>query len=256
MTLKKYLLLAIIFLFSSTISWAQLKIGDEAPKTVITDWISNVPHSKDLNVKFEDTEKMHYDLFDRYLVYFDDNDLKEYFDMGPVTSQEWTGARLFSGGEVADNQVLLPDDLTESYISYCYKSVVKNTKEDVMDTILHHLNLKYTVVDSLMDVMQLEIVDKDLFNTFISDPEARSSHSSNSDIYATIDNYDFSHLQRTIQIIFQKAVALKDVEGLFNNKISMTVQIDNMENLMASLKTYGIKNTIVKKVMPVYRFEK
>ena len=44
---KIFQIAAMICLLSFTAVQAQLKVGDEAPEIVITDWIKNVPASKD-----------------------------------------------------------------------------------------------------------------------------------------------------------------------------------------------------------------
>ena len=155
--------------------------------------------------------------------------------------------------DVAENQILLPDNLSGSCISYCYKSQLKNTKEQVMDTILQRLNLKDSMSDSLMDVIQLEVADKGILKRFLADSIAHVGRSSSSETYAAIDYDDFSKLTRTIEEKFQKIVIMKP-DSIWNRKMSLTIKIDNFQNLITSLKQYGIKTTIIKKKLPVYRF--
>lgn len=223
----------------------------------------------------DETKTMYNALYDRYARYFDDEDLKEYFSMGPIIPEKF-GAEYFKGGiknfpynqfvvgdklvrrlsiflDVAENQILLPDNLSSSCISYCYKSQVKNTKKQVMDTILHRLNLKDSMSDSLMDVIQLEIADKEILKRFLADSIAHVGRSSSSETYAAIDYDDFSKLTRTIEEKFQKIVIMKP-DSIWNRKMSLTLKIDNIQNLITSLKQYGIKMTMIKKKLPVYRF--
>ncbi|WP_354358980.1 TlpA disulfide reductase family protein [Pedobacter sp. UYP30] len=97
------------------------------------------------------TSKIYKKLFENYYASFNDKSLKEYFAMGPVIRQKHGSS--FSSGpsannafddvaigcalisrladylDVAEKQLILPDSLTEMYISYCYKSKKKNTKK-------------------------------------------------------------------------------------------------------------------------------
>jgi len=223
----------------------------------------------------DETKIMYNALYDRYARYFDDDDLKEYFSMGPIIPEKF-GAEYLRGGDkrypykefvvgdrlvrrlsifldVAENQIRLPDNLSSSCISYCYKSQLKNTKEQVMDTILQRLNLKDSMSDSLMDVIQLEVADKGILKRFLADSIAHVGRSSSSETYAAIDYDDFSKLTRTIEEKFQKIVIMKP-DSIWNRKMSLTIKIDNIQNLIASLKQYGIKTTIIKKKLPVHRF--
>jgi len=230
---------------------------------------------KDKSSLPDETKTMYNALYDRYARYFDDEDLKEYFSMGPIIPEKF-GAEYLRGGDkrypykgfvvgdklgrrlslfldVAENQILLPDNLSSSCISYCYKSQAKNKKEQVMDTILHSLHLKYSISDSLMDVIQMEVADKETLKRFLADSIARVGRSSSSDTYAAIDYDDFSKLTRAIEEKFQKVVVMKS-DSIWNRKMSLTIKIDNIQNLTSSLKPYGIKTTMVKKKLPVYRF--
>lgn len=227
------------------------------------------------NSSIDEIKTMYNALYDRYARYFDDEDFKEYFSMGPIIPEKF-GAEYLRGGDkrypykefvvgdrlvrrlsifldVAENQMLLPDNLSGSCISYCYKSQLKNTKEQVIDTILHSLRLKYSISDSLIDVIQLEVVQKETLKRFLADSIARVSRSSSSDTYAAIDYDDFLKLTRAIEEKFQKVVVMKP-DSIWNRKMSLTIKIDNIQNLITSLKQYGIKTTIIKKKLPVYRF--
>ena len=230
---------------------------------------------KDKSSLPDETKTMYNALYDRYARYFDDEDLKEYFSMGPIIPEKF-GAEYLRGGDkrypykefvvgdklvrrlsifldAAENQILLPDNLSGSCISYCYKSQLKNTKKHVMDTILHSLHLKYSISDSLMDVIQLEVAEKETLKRFLADSIARVGRSSSSDTYAAIDYDDFSKLTRAIEEKFQKVVVMKP-DTIWNRKMSLTIKIDNIQNLTTSLKPYGIKMTMIKKKLPVYRF--
>ena len=104
-----------------------------------------------------------------------------------------------------------------------------------------------------MDVIQFEVSNKDLLRKFVSDSLNHVGHSSFSDTYAGIDYDKFSKLAKTVEEKFQKTVVVKQ-NNILDSKMSMTIKIDNLENLMTSLKSYGIEATMVKKKLPVYRF--
>ncbi|MGN7986070.1 TlpA family protein disulfide reductase [Pedobacter sp. 22226] len=223
-----------------------------------------------------DTDKLYDNLYDRYAGYFDDEHVKEYFSMGPVTSKPLGSVRSRGGVgkfpykemvigyrlvpristllDIGTEQIVIPKALQEACISYCYKSELKNNKKNILDTILYQLNLKYAIRDSLLDVISLEIENRNLLVKFASDSLAHMSRSSSSDSYAAIEHHDFSELTRLIQEKVKKVVIVQP-DPVFTKKFSLTVKFDNLQALAKSLRYYGIKLTIVKLNTPVYRFE-
>ncbi|MET4082308.1 hypothetical protein ABIB40_002266 [Pedobacter sp. UYP30] len=125
-----------------------------------------------------------------------------------------------------------------------------------MDTILNSLGLKYTVRDSTMDVMQLEVADRALLTKVLSDSKKNEvSHSSSSESYAAIGNGFFRALENEISQKFKIVVVLKP-DSIFDKPMDLTIRTDNIQNVIVSLKDYGIKTTTIKKPFPVYLFER
>jgi thiol-disulfide isomerase/thioredoxin len=223
-----------------------------------------------------DTDKLYDDLYNRYAGYFEDEHVKEYFSMGPVTLKPLGSVRSRGGGgkfpyremaigyrlvpristllDIGPEQIVIPKELQKACISYCYKSEHKNKKNNVLDTILKQLNLKYAIRDSLLDVISLEIENRDLLEKFASNSLAHMSRSSSSDSYAAIEHHDFSELTRLIQEKVRKVVIVQP-DPIFTRKFSLTVKFDNLQALAKSLRYYGVKLTIAKRNTPVYRFE-
>jgi len=223
----------------------------------------------------DDVDKLYNELDDRYTVYFEDAGIQEYFSMGPVTTKPLGSVRLRGGSkkfpykevvigyrlvpristllDVSPTQIVIPKKMQESCISYCYKSALKNDKKNVLDTILHQLNLKYVVKDSVVDAIALEVENRALLEKYASDSLAHISRSSYSDSYAAIEHDDFSNLVRLIQEKAKKVVVVQN-DAVLSKKFSMTIKYDNLSTLTMSLKHYGIKVTTVKRKMPIYRF--
>ena len=217
-------------------------------------------------------EKMYEALTNRYATYYKDQDLPEYFNMTLSLfqvsrtfinqhSDSYYNELLISDGlayrlstflDIAENQVILPDRIAKSYISYCYKSQRKIEAKQVLKAILNHLNVEYTVSDSLMDAIQLEVVDKKILKKFVTDLP-HISRNSFSASYAAIDNQRFHLLARAIQAQFQKVVVTKK-DNILDDKMSLTIKVDNIQNMIDSFNAYGIKATLVKQKVPVYRF--
>jgi thiol-disulfide isomerase/thioredoxin len=238
----------------------------------------NVDSEKSADLPKKSTKDNFYDsLYTRYQELLKDNNLEEHFTLGPITTQK-LGASLTRGGggnypyeemvigksflsllsgflDVPQSQIVFPEEFSASCISYFYKSKLKKTRKDLMDTILHEMKLKYHSADSLMDIIQLQVKDRRTVQKFISGSTPQVGHSSSSDSYAAIDFLDFSNLTGSIQEKFQKVVVLKE-DSLFHKKMSMTLKIDNFKNLVSSLKAHGINTTVIKKRVPIYRIEK
>lgn len=241
----------------------------------IIDKILKGENPESINVDAEYTVKEASKITDslskRYGAYFMDDQIKEYFAFGPLTAEKprmkmsiptkiiVIGLSLkdqFSQFfEVSANQIVLPEKLSKGLMSYIYKTRENRNERELMKLILQRLNLKYSTVDSLMEVMQLEVVDKALFKKYaLTESEQKVSRKSSSDTYSAISNNFFSQLKSSIEGAFNTTVALKD-ERNFKNKMSMTIKKDNLENLRSSLKSYGIEVSSAKKKLPVYVFE-
>ena len=116
------------------------------------------------------------------------------------------------------------------------------------------MNLSYSTIDTLIDVMQLELVDKGLINKFASQDIASSSRISSSDTYIGVLQGRFSSVKKEIEDAFNIIVVLKN-EKDFDGKVSLTFKRDNLDNLKASLKNYGIAVSFAKQPMKAYIFK-
>ena len=231
------------------------------------------PESVDIDTKYtaKEASKITDSLSKRYGAYFMDDQVKEYFDFGPLTAEKprmkmsiptkiiVIGMSLkdqFSQFfKVSANQIVLPEKLSKGLMSYIYKTKVQRNDKELMKLILQRLNLRYRTSDSLMEVMQLEVVDKELFKKYALMPGGiPNSNISSSETYSAIFNSPFSQLKSSIEGAFNETIVLEN-EGDFKNKISMTIKKDNLENLKSSLKSYGIEVSSVTKKIPMYKFE-
>lgn len=230
-----------------------------------------VTHAEKKSFLPKETEKMYLPVVKRYQSYMDDKNLKDYFIMEPVSfiryGQQFAAfngvaivgdsliRRLSILLNIGETQIVLPHELSGACISYCYKGKFAGASKPTLDSLLYHLNLKYTVTDSLMDAMQLEVADKTLLKSFIPDRLGPVAHASWSGTYAAISYCKLQQLTAIIQEQFRKIIVIKP-DSLLDKPMSLTIKIDNLKNLKASFKSVGIKTTMVKKVFPVYRFTK
>jgi len=154
--------------------------------SAIIDKILKGENPESINVDAEYTAKEASKITDslskRYGAYFMDDQIKEYFDFGPLTAEKPimnmsipTKALVIGMSlkgylsryfKVSDNQIVLPEKISKGLMSYIYKTRENRNERELMKLILQRLNLKYRTVDSLMEVMQLEVVDKALFKKY------------------------------------------------------------------------------------------
>ncbi|MES2827140.1 MAG: TlpA disulfide reductase family protein [Bacteroidota bacterium] len=223
----------------------------------------------DRNPSPERMSKVADSLSKRYGAYFNDDEVKEYFNFGPL-SVEKSIMQVFMGNKrmvigfplkaeiadflrISDNQVILPERFSKTRISYIYKTKERRDDDVLLNMILDRLNLAYKVKDTLTEVMQLEVVDKGLLKKYESEDIASTSRISTSESYIGVLNGRFSSIKGEVEEAFNTIVVLKN-EKDFEKKMSLTISRDNLENLKASLKTYGIELSFVKKVMKEYVF--
>lgn len=229
-----------------------------------------VPELKKKQLLPEDAMNMYKGLSLRYTNYMEDKDLKEYFSMEPINFHKLGSTWGLPGWkemvigdsliqrfakllDVGESQISLPPDLIGACISYCYKSPVINPKVGVLDTIVNVMKLKYTKTDSLMDVIQLEISNKKILEKTFTEPLPDVARASWSNDYAAIYYDSFSNLTDHIQEKFRKTVIIKP-DSILNHKLTLTIKMDNIKSLITSFNIYGIKTTLIKKVIPVYKF--
>ncbi|MGY4384892.1 thiol-disulfide isomerase/thioredoxin [Pedobacter sp. UYP24] len=205
----------------------------------------------------------------RYGTYFMDDEIKEYFNLGPLSAEKaimkmWGGRKIIVVGyslkdefanflHVASNQVVLPEKIAKSRLSYLYKTKEIRKDSVLFNLILDRLNLKYKIKDTLVEVMQFEVVDKGLLKKVEADPLSKSSRASSSESYIGVVNSSFSSFKSEIEDAFNTIVVLKE-EKNFEKKVSLTLKKDNLESLKTALKSYGIEVSFLKKIMPAYIF--
>jgi thiol-disulfide isomerase/thioredoxin len=241
----------------------------------IIDKILNGENPESINIDTEYTAKEASKITDslvkRYGPYFMDDQIKEYFDFGPLTAEKpimnmsiptkvivigmSLKDQLSRYYKVSANQIVLPEKISKGLMSYIYKTRENRNERELMKLILQRLNLKFRTTDSLMEVMQLQVVDKALLKKYaLMHGGTPNSMVNNSKTYSAIFNAPFSELKPAIEEAFNTTVVLKG-EGDFKNKMSVTIKHNNLENLKSSLKSYGIEVSFVKKELPVYNFE-
>lgn len=152
---------------------------------------------------------------------------------------------------VSGNQVILPPNVASTYISYCYKSERNTSKQDVLNAILKEVNMRYQLTDSLEDAILLDITDVKTFRSY--EGNGYMAHASNSESYIGLDNSRFVAVKQAIEDKFQKTVIVRQ-EDMLDEKVSMTIQVADMETLIKSLKLFGIQASAVKAKIPVYKF--
>ena len=239
--------------------------------------IQNILNREDPNVRAIDKNpsperlsKVADSILKRYSAYFNDDEIKEYFNFGPLTiekniMQVFMGNKRMSIGsnlgsqlsellKVSANQIVLPEKLSKTRIAYIYKTKERRNDDDLAKLILDRMNLSYSTIDTLIDVMQLEVVDKGLISKFASQDIATSSRISSSDTYIGVLQGHFSSVKKEIEDSFNTIVVLKN-EKDFDGKVSLTFKRDNLDNLKASLKNYGIAVSFAKQPMKAYVFK-
>ena len=157
--------------------------------------------------------------------------------------------------QVSKNQIVLPERFSKTRISYIYKTKERRNDSVLLNLILDKLNLQYKIIDTLTEVMQLEVVDKGLLEKFADDEVVGMvSRTSTSNTYIGISKGLFSSFKSEIEGAFNTIVILKD-EKNFDKKVSVTIRRDSLDRLKESLKTYGIEVSFVKIPLKAYRFQ-
>lgn len=239
--------------------------------------IQNVLNREDPNVLAQDKNptpqrisKVADSLAKRYNTYFKDDEIKEYFNFGPLTIdkaivQVFTGEKRLTIGfklkdefsqllKISANQIILPQKFINTRISYIYKTKERRIDSNLVNLLLSNLSLKYKKVDTLIEVMELSVVDKNLLKKFAAQDVASVSRLSTSESYIGVLQSRFSFIKSQIEEAFDTIVMLKN-EKDFEDKLNLTIRRDNLENLKSSLKGYGIEVSFVKKPTKAYVFE-
>lgn len=216
-------------------------------------------------------------LKEQYNRVFNDREVKEYFDMYPFFLNEMYGSQVNRKGpevfnevaigknmreviaqllETSALQVVLPPGMPGTYISYCYKSVTKVKNGDLLDSILHKLDLQHLAKDSLQEVITMEITDTSCLYADLPEASAVLSRVSASDDgkFISMHNNTLPAMANALQGRFACPVMIKDADR-FKRKINMTAMTDDFAKLRESMLSYGIRVTKSKEPLKVYHFQ-
>lgn len=202
-------------------------------------------------------------------------DIKEYFSVGPLESVPYgsSSSNIRPGKfyqearmgintrnvfaqllRVSNIQVILPPAMTNSFISYCYKSETKTEAANVLDTLMKNFELKWEARDSLLDVLTLEVTDSAKLLANLADPEAKLSKASNADGVVSLENHSLSAMIIPLQEPFPSLVVIKNGEPFRNRKFNLTLFTKDFSKLQESLAPMGITATFDKQMQKVYYF--
>ena len=205
----------------------------------------------------------------------DNNDVKEYFSVGPLESVPKGSSFLSTRPgklynetrigintqnafaqllKVSNTQVLLPPAMVNSFISYCYKSETKTEAANVLDALMNNFELKRDTRDSLLEVLTLEVTDTVKLLTNLADPKAKLSKVSDADGVISLENHNLSAMIIPLQGPFPGIVVIKNAEPFSNRKFNLTLFTKDLSKLQESLAPMGITATFGKQMQKVYQF--
>lgn len=234
------------------------------------------PPGEKLNTATASVKQLYDSLGKTYRTVMDDKDITEYFSLGGLldnaSGMRWNRispevlneAVLGRGmqGELADKlgvsarQVVLPPAMTNSNISYCYKSTFRPKPKDLVETIARALDLEVNQLDSLQEVITLEVTDTSRLYAELSDLPQGTSRISTSDDgkFLSLHNNTLKALGDAVQGFYNTPVVITGAE-LLARKFNMTVKTGSFEEFLASMHTYGIKAAKNKARLQVYHFQ-
>jgi Thiol-disulfide isomerase and thioredoxins len=204
-----------------------------------------------------------------------DANIREYFSVGPLESTPFGASSLSTRPgtlyeetrigintqyvfaqllKVSNTQVVLPPAMSNSFISYCYKSVTKTETNHVLDTLMNNFELKWETRDSLLEVLTLEVTDTTKLLANLADPEAKLNKVSNSDGVISLENNSLSAMIIPLQEPFPGMVVIKNGEPFSNRKFNLTIFTKDLSKLQESLAPAGITATFNKQIQKVYYF--
>lgn len=215
-------------------------------------------------------------LKEQYNRVFNDREIKEYFNMYPFFLNEMYGSQTNRKGpeifqevaigknmrevivqllETSAPQVVLPPGMPGNYISYCYKSVTKVKNADLLDSIMHQLDLQYIAKDSLQEVITMEIMDTSRLYADLPEASVKMSRLSASDDgkFISMLNNTLPAMANALQARFTCPVMIRDADR-FKKKINMTAMTDDFAKFRESMLSYGIQVKKSKEPLKVYHF--
>ncbi|SIO00514.1 TlpA family protein disulfide reductase [Chitinophaga niabensis] len=205
----------------------------------------------------------------------DNQDIKEYFSVGPLESVPRGSGFLFTRPgklynetrigintqyafaqllNVSNIQVVLPPAMINSFLSYCYKSEKKTEAGHVLDTLMNNFELKLETRDSLLEVLTLEVTDTIKLLANLADPKAIQSKVSDADGVVSLENHSLAAMIIPLQGPFPGMVVLKNSEPFSKRRFNLTIFTKDLSKLQESLLPMGITATLGKQMQKVYYF--
>lgn len=205
-----------------------------------------------------------YDLYIRYNKVMKDSSLKHYFEIDTASSGNFsaTNSKIVSDRfhkfhvgsnlkEILANilnsspvQIVLPQELWDQPISYCFKFESKpgqeSGREALLMRILNSFSLNLSVKEENRVAIILEVEDSSRLLKFRSAPNDRGSNISTSENIVGLRNNTLSTLVSVISKIYNKRVELIDVNQVMD-KYDITFQHATFDELKESLSDYGIR---------------
>lgn len=222
-------------------------------------------------------EKPFYDSVKKeYRLVFNDKEIKEYFNMAPLMNKPGNMQTNMKGPtilneivmgkslpdaiarlqEVSSTQIVLSPAMSQTFISYCYKSTTKVNYTDLLDIIVQQLDLHVTTKDSLQDVITLEVTDTSKLYADLPGSNDNTSKISTDDDgkFISIMNNTLPALVNPLQDRFSCIIMVKDA-AQYPRRINMTVMSDDFAKFTESMASYGIKATRAKQPVKIYYYE-
>jgi hypothetical protein len=158
--------------------------------------------------------------------------------------------------EVSSSQIVLPPAMSQTFISYCYKSGTKINNTDLLDVLVQQLDLQVTTKDSLQDVITLEVTDTSKLYADLPSPNESTSKLSTDDNgkFISMMNNTLNILVAPLQDRFSCIVMVKDA-ARYPRRINMTVTSDDFDKFTESMASYGIKATKAKQPVKIYYYQ-
>ena len=246
------------------------QLTNDIIQTILAGKSSDVVNNE--QVISEHSRKQYDSIKQKYLSIFNDNNVKDYFNLGPFL-REGNGSKYNYNSpnslrkveigiklkdiisdqiNISSSQISLPSDIDSSYVSYCYKSEKALTGKDVLRAIFTAANLVYYKTDSIQEVYLLEVVDSNLLNKhFVKNEQGGITHLSESrdGKFISMNYSPISSIISSLQKRFDRPIILKD-PSILDQSLDMMLQTEDLETLKKSLRVYGINIKKKKQSLP------